>query len=108
MGDRVSISFVNSKNSYDPESVVLFSHWNGMELVAEANDYVKNLKTYIEENYEYPESHPLSRLEPNTVMIDFIRHITKHRERVTHNFYLGRTERDGDNSNQGHHKIYLE
>ena len=107
MGDRVSISFVNPNCGEYAESVALFSHWGGMSFVDFAHEYAKNLKSWISETYDRPEAQPLSRMEPDTVMVDFIRHLTESKERVTHNYYLGKTELDGDNSNNGHHKIYL-
>lgn len=81
MGDRASVSF--AKNGR--ESVTLFSHLGrkrsgGM---------------------------PLDRLDPETVIVDFIRHMTHHMDRVESNYYLGRTADDGDNSNNGHKVIAL-
>ena len=99
MGDRVSISFVNGNE----ESVVLFNHWDGMDFVNAAKTYVKNLKKEVGDN----EVDPLDRLEPNTVMVDFIRYITRDMKRVNHNLYLGKDENHGDNGDNGHHKINL-
>lgn len=99
MGDRISIQFVNGKE----KSVVLFNHWGGLDFKETAEDYVKTLKTWA--NGKAME--PLQRLEPNTVMIDFIREITKNMERVTCSLYLGKDEDDGDNSDNGHFEIDL-
>ena len=98
MGNRVSISF--RKN--DEESVALFCHWGGMEFVEEAREYVLALKAERKGSTQ-----PLDRLEPGTVMVDFIREITKGKDRVTSNLYLGKDERGGDNSDNGHHFIAL-
>lgn len=99
MGDRVSIQF--EKNG--EKSVVLFSHWGGMEFVEHAKNYVNELIKEVGTN----ETMPLERLEPETVMIDFIREITKEEKRIMSDLYLGATENDGDNGDNGHHIILL-
>ena len=50
---------------------------------------------------------PLDRLEPDTVMVDFIRHITRGMNRVESDLSLGKTQSDGDNSDNGHFVIDL-
>lgn len=102
MGNRISISF--KKDKY--ESVTLFSHWDGETLVNKANEYVKKLKKDIENN-KIPGYVPLTRLEPETVMVDFIRMYTKRLKRVDGNLYLGKNSSDGDNSDNGHQIITL-
>jgi len=102
MGDRVSIQFVNGKE----KSVVLFSHWGGMGFVKEAEDYVKDLKKW-EKKEDNVCITPLMRLEPDTVIVDFIRHITKDMHRVDNDLYLEVNENTGDNSDNGHHIIKL-
>jgi uncharacterized protein YhfF len=99
MGDRVSIQFEGEGE----KSVVLFHHWGGMEFVDQAEKYAKKLSK------EVGDSHitPLDRLEPGIVMVDFIREITKGEKRITSSIYLGATENDGDNSDNGHHIIML-
>lgn len=99
MGDRVSIQFENK----GVKSVVLFSHWGGMDFKETAEDYVEDLKARKKGEIGMP----LDRLEPSVVMVDFIRHITKDHERVKGGYYLGTTENDGDNSDNGHHLISL-
>ncbi len=99
MGDRVSISFKNGRE----ESVALFSHWGGMSFVREAEQYVKKLKKWAGKR----ECEPLERLEPDTVMVDFIREITKEEEKIKSGIYLGKDEWEGDNSDNGHHVIDL-
>ena len=100
MGDRVSISFKNG--TY--ESVALFHHNGGAEFATEALAYAKELKA------ERGDSRimPLDRLEPDTVMVDFIRYITHDLNRVLSSLYLGKDGSDGDNSNNGHFVINLE
>lgn len=98
MGNRVSVSFKKD----DEESVVLFSHWGGREFAQGAKEYVKQLK----KRPHHPNfSTPLSRRDPETVMVDFIRHITKNLPEVDGDLYLGKDENDGDNSDNGHFTI---
>jgi hypothetical protein len=123
LGDRVSISFSKAwENGKAREtSPVLFSHWGGMDLVNDAYAYVRELKN---ENAGAI-CNPLDRLEPGTVMVDFLRFLTARRIayqqthpkqkdyyprpfRIMSDFYLGCTDEDGDNSDNGHHDIKLE
>jgi hypothetical protein len=101
MGDRVSISFRKGEE----ESVVLFSHWGGKTFVAVARGYIRELKT---EAQRAGGTFPLFRLEPSTVMVDFIRMLTEGVGRVQGDYYLGRSPEDGDNSDNGHFVIDLE
>lgn len=101
MGNRVSISF----RSNEEESVALFNHWGGMAFVEEANAYVADLKQW--RTTQTGVSGPLDRLEPSTVLVDFIRHATTRLRRVTGGLYLGAHCGDGDNSDNGHHAIDL-
>jgi hypothetical protein len=100
MGDRVSISFRKGQE----ESVALFSHWGGRMFVAVARGYVRELK---DEAQQAGSTFPLFRLEPQTVMVDFIRMLTQGVTRVQHDYYLGRDKDDGDNSDNGHFVIDL-
>jgi len=104
MGDRISISFRKTLGeNWVEESPVLFSHWDGESLITEVYGYLDML-TEKRNNGGYP----LDRLEPGTVMVDFIRHLTKDAERVKSNYYLGKTQNDGDNSDNGHRVIDLD
>jgi hypothetical protein len=100
MGDRVSIQFEDDENMKSP---VLFSHYGGKDFVKYAEKYAKNLakrkkgKTMM----------PLDRLESQTVIVDFIRNITKGQKEIEGNLYLGRNVREGDNSDNGNHIIKL-
>lgn len=101
MGDRVSIQFKNGEE----KSVVFFSHWGGMEFVRVAREYAENLTVRSSGR-----SLPLDRLEPSTVMVDFIRHLVTEVDilhEVSSDYYLGVDENDGDNSDNGHHIIKL-
>lgn len=99
MGDRVSVSFRKDGR----ESVSLFSHWGGVEFAAEAEAFARKLeKEKSGNNFA-----PLDRLEPDTVMVDFIRHLTKDMERVESDLYLGKDSNSGDNGDNGHFIIDL-
>ena len=100
MGDRVSISFKNGND----ESVTLCSHWGGYEFVKTAERYTRKL---LKESKKNGESLPLDRLEPETVMVDFIREITKEEKRVDSDLYIVPTPNDCDNSDNGHFVIDL-
>lgn len=102
MGNRISIQFLNGAVT----SVVLFSHWGGLQFREDAETYAKHLAE-CNVKAEGMGVTPLQRLEPNTVMVDFIRHMTQDVEAVEHNLYLGVDEDDGDNSDNGHFIIDL-
>jgi hypothetical protein len=114
MGDRVSIQFTNDWKTLDmnvldcPASVVFFSHWDGINLVNTAVKYIKELKEDISSD-KVSETTPLGRLEPQTVMIDFIlvkiHQLKQCHERNMSNYYLGTDQYDGDNSDNGHFVI---
>lgn len=99
MGARISIQFANGNET----SPVLFSHWGGEEFLDEVNTYLQELKAEVTNKV----TEPLDRLSPQTVMVDFIRYLTKDMERSSSNLYLGVDESDGDNSDYGHHVIDL-
>jgi len=103
LGDRVSIQFINKKDAFEPKSVVLFSHGGGMDFVKQAKAYAKRLKEFTGTRTVTP----LERHEPNTVMVDFIREITKGMDKVDSGLYLAVDEYHGDNSDNGHHKINI-
>ena len=96
MGDRVSIAF-----ECDGEvSVALFSHWDGRGFVKMAEKYAATLRTDSSVT-------PLDRMEPGTVMVDFIRVLTKGKGPISSNYYLGATCKDGDNGDNGHWVVNL-
>ena len=100
MGDRVSISFKKGRE----ESIALFDHWGGTKRVEDAEAYVAVLKAEV----HGADPFPLDRLEPSTVMVDYIRHATTGLSRVRDTLYVGRDGEDGDNSDNGHHVINLD
>ena len=102
MGDRISIQFGSGKQN----SVVLFSHWGGIAFKEEAETYAKSLAE-CNQKAEGRGVTPLQRLQPNTVMVDFIRHMTEGMDAVDQDLYLGTDEHDGDNSDNGHFVIDL-
>ena len=99
MGDRASISFRNG----DQESVTLFSHWDGKHLWSTAKEYIKDLKKEVGDSSTLP----LDRLEPQTVMADFVAYLRGDKNRIRSNYYLGVSPDDGDNSDNGHCVIEL-
>ena len=103
MGDRISISFRNKEE----QSVALFSHWDGLDFIDKAETYVKEL--YFEHTKsERGDCFPLDRFDPDTLMVDFIRYLTSEINVVDRNFsnyYLGKDEYVGDNSDNGHFEI---
>ena len=74
--------------------------------------YLNELREEIS-NLDHPSGQPLDRLEPGTVMVDFIRWMAGRElagaswQRITSNFYLGKDSEDGDNSDNGHVEIDL-
>lgn len=104
MGDRASISFTNGGE----ESVAFFSHWDGAMLFTRATEYAEELCNEI---LDAPPkvSYPLHRLEPQTVMLDFIRWYFKDgiAPRISGSYYLGKDDTDGDNSDNGHFQVDL-
>lgn len=98
MGDRASVSF---KDDTGEESITIFSHWRGKDLFTEARSYLKDLKKDIKDDKIFKGS-SLGRLEASRVVIDFIRHLVKGKERIELDLYLGKDKSDGDNSDQGH------
>lgn len=99
MGDRISIQFENNGQ----KSVFLFNHWDGSTFLKEAIDYVISLKQKINPNG----GQSIDRLDPNIVMVDFIRHLTKNMKLICNNLYLCTNESDGDNSDNGNFIINL-
>lgn len=104
MGDRISIQFKCGSEV----SPVLFSHWDGQSLMSAVDEYLDQLKEINKDGKSFS---PLDRLEPGTVMVDFIcQHIGKKEKgkRVDSNYYLAIDESGGDNSDNGHFVIDLE
>lgn len=115
MGNRISISFVNGAT----ESVSLFSHWEGEHLLGLVREYLEGLR---KDEVVNSDCGPLSRWEPNTVMVDFLRWLSVRGDlnsstyesgnlvevnRTLGNYYLGRDKNHGDNSDNGHYKFHL-
>lgn len=97
MGDRASVSFKRN----DWESVTLFAQWGGKAFHTRARALGKELKARPDRGT------PLSRRDPPTVMVEFIRREVKDEPEVTSNWYLGHDSADGDNSDNGHVTVNL-
>ena len=97
MGDRISIQFRDKDEILSP---VLFSHHDGKNLLTKVKYYYDELYQYHVKEGDHT---PLSRMESQTVMVDFIRFLSIGQDRVDLNYYLGIDENDGDNSDNGHH-----
>jgi hypothetical protein len=93
VGDRASVIFKKG----DEESPVLCSHWGGKSFQMEADRYASELIRETEGKH----FNPIDRLEPGTVMVDFIRHITKGMDRVQSDLYLGKDRHEVDDSDNG-------
>jgi hypothetical protein len=102
MGARISMNFSNGTD----ESVVLFDHWGGDGLKEIADKYMQELTTELAGKDKFI-SRPIDRLEPNTVMVDFIRYLTKDMPRVEDSLYLAKDTTEGDNSDYGHFTVDL-
>ena len=106
MGDRISIQYKNK----DAESIVLFSHWDGMALKKLADQHYKNIVLPLHE--KDGSFTPLSRMEVDTVIIDFIRYLSVTRNDPSKpfeaNYYLASNENNGDNSDNGHWVLNVE
>jgi len=100
MGNRISVRFVNGDGFY--KSATLFSHWDGKRLLEKVQIYLDDLYSELKGS-----TYPLNRKEPETVMIDFIRWLTKTEERIYGNYYIAPTPNDGGNSDNGHYDIVL-
>ncbi len=125
MGDRVSIQFSNKGMEWSDKSVVLFHHWGGQQFADFAKGWAIDFKMKILKLQEGKGSDPLSRLEPQNVMIQFIKALADYPtedfkyhyfkddkylcsdDYLSYSMYLGIDENDGDNSDNGHHIIEL-
>jgi len=109
MGDRVSVSFVKvgkdyKGKAYTRESVAFFAHWGGTEFLGRVQAYLRELHKKIKRAGRKGIM-PIDRMEPGTVMVDFIRWLTCKMPWVESDYYLGTDENDGDNSDNGHHRF---
>ena len=105
MGDRISVQFgteekFNCGATYGEKGVVLFHHWGGARFGDEALAYASELLESRKGTRK-----PLDRFEPNTVMVDFLRHILKDYPVVEDNLYLEKDVNAGDNSDNGNRLI---
>lgn len=118
MGDRVSVQFERGGE----RSVAFFAHWGGTDFPKTALQYAKDLMNDMKRG-GHGMTWPLSRYEPNTVMMDFVRHLAvtgrwsrpsgskmgqELGNRVMSSDYFGKDENDGDNSDNGNYVINLD
>ena len=109
MGERISISFLKHNDNDDEivESVALFSHWEGRRMLAITCAYLVQLHA-ANRGRNSLSTGPLDRLEPPTVIVDFIRWMSCFMPRVARDLSLGPVERDGNNTNHGHFTFDLD
>jgi hypothetical protein len=98
MGDRISISFKDDTE----ESVVLFDHWAGLKLKSDVETFISEL----DKKWKKSEHDPITRREASCIMVIFIAWYTD-QHGINYSVYLGRTQNDGDNSDNGHHVFDL-
>ena len=132
MGDRVSVSFRKTEETYGgptekktrlEESPALFHHWGGTELPHVAFEWFKKVKAELK-TMKSLGSDPFTLLVPSNLMVQLIgalaiekwdqyttgitkdkKGVTKHSTWMTHSMYLGTDGQDGDNSDNGHYTI---
>jgi hypothetical protein len=106
MGNRISITFKYGES----ESIEMFSHWDGIRFYNVAIEYADHLICKIcrleKKGTIIKGQLPLYRLDPETVMLDFIRWFSKREKlcEINHGYSIGR----GDNSDNGKHVIDLQ
>ena len=108
------------------ESVVLFHHWGGKKFAEFAKAWASDFKNNIKQYTKSKGNDPVTRLEPQNIMVQFLKHIsdnaqthglnynvyvdgkyTKITDLLSYSMYFGKDENDGDNSDNGHHIIEL-
>ena len=93
MSDSVSISFKNG----DQESVILTSDWSCFAFLDDIVIYHSQLvKTIKEQTAAGNIRTPLFRKEPNTVMVDFIRWLTKRMRVVETDYHMSAKKNSGE------------
>ena len=132
MGDRCSIQFVQKTKGLNDEpvtykSVVLFNHWGGKSFPVFAEQWLDKHNKRLASSRRKNSSGPITRMDPNQLMIQFIRDISRMEDfdsshdceshmfymsephsrptnprYFTCSLYLGADENSGDNSDNGH------
>lgn len=114
MGDRISIQFAQHTDyGTVSKSAILYSHWGGMQFAEDAQEYVQNL---LNDAVTDGDISPLSRLEPDAVMFNFVWHLGDYNKRhgtkrksplytAVCDFRLTDGECD---ENNGHHLIWCD
>lgn len=96
MGDRASIKFTTNGES---DSVVLFNHWGGKDFQKLAIKWAEDMYDEISSE-KHRINDPVTRFEPAVMMVHFIK---DYGTRLTSmgTTYLGASESDGDDSDNG-------
>ena len=102
----ISFSIGGDKRGTDEDdhSVALFSSDDGMGLVRLASAYMDELRDHAK--LSCSSDTPLERLEPQTVMVDFIRHITVPFKRIGWNYSLYPSTMYGPETDLGHYVLH--
>ena len=120
MGDRISVQFCQRVKHFGSnvinmeKSVVLFNHWQGIAFAEQtlkwAIDFQERMKQQRLPNF----SNPITRMDPQHMMIQYIMSLST--DSIHYKYgegffstacYLGKDEKDGDNSDNGHFEIWL-
>ena len=125
MGNRVSIQFCQKSRLFGRErfqinkTVPLCHHWGGttFPVIAEnfAIDFHKRIRKIEEDLNQTNCSDPVTRLDPDTVLVQFLMWMATQEEFkhykydgfFTAHMYLGKDLDDVDNSDNGNYEIWL-
>ncbi len=112
MGNRISISFYKKHrymNGDDYESAAFFSHWRGKQLLEDVKAFSKWYEKIRESRLESEYSDPFMRKDPDFVIMLFSWWVVEKRLGegfiVDGDYYIGKNDKDGDNSDNGHYII---
>jgi hypothetical protein len=97
MGDRISIQF---EGEYEERSIVVFEHWAGKILINRVREWIGDVNSRIPYKKDMSGRTPMERREPCYAICDFI--AWYYAKYPNNSLYLGATENDGDNSDNGH------
>ena len=116
MGDRVSIQFQDPDGE---KSVALFHHWGGRWFAHFTAAWYIGYKKSVKQEVGLSQGTPVTRCEARNVLVQYISQLSKFRNMrglvgfnsdngpvysdvfLSHSLYLGKDERDGDNSDNG-------
>jgi hypothetical protein len=98
MGDRISIQF---EGEYEEKSIVIFEHWAGKNMISGVREWLKDIDKRVPYKKGVNGRGPIERREPCYAICDFIAWYSA--KYPNNSMYLGATEFDGDNSDNGHY-----